>query len=103
LKNDLQLNIYGYWYLKKLPKKKHLTYRHNQLNKINVEGSLFTEAEVHRDDVFHYWETKIMPAINEIWDMYQSCEKYKYVCNLQSCGDYGGCTYLKHCKNEGQT
>ena len=98
LKEDLQLNIYGYWYLKKIPSRKHVWFRHNQLHKIDSDLSTFVEVKVSRDDVYQYWETEIAPLVDEIVELKIESEKSKYICEQKSCGDYGGCGYKDNCE-----
>jgi hypothetical protein len=100
IKTDLQLNIYGFWYLQKIPNKKHVYYRHNQLHKIDPDLSSFIEVKRSRDDVMDYWCNEIKPIIDEIVDLYLNCEKKNYLCNLDACKDYGGCGYELTCIND---
>jgi hypothetical protein len=100
MKDDLQLNIYGYWYLNKLPSKKFVWFRHNQLNKIDPELSEFVEVKRSRDEVFHYWEKQVKPFVDEIVEMRREASKSDYTCDLSACGDYGGCGYKPNCEED---
>jgi hypothetical protein len=100
MKDDLQLNIYGYWYLSKVKTRKYIYFRHNQLHKIDPELSGFVEVKRSRDEVCQYWEENILPTVNEMIELYQEGEKTLYACNLKSCGDYGGCGYKPNCETD---
>jgi hypothetical protein len=100
LREDLQLNIYGYWYLTTLPKKKFVWYRHNQLNKTNPDMSMFQEVKVSRNDVIDYWKENVEPEVEEIVELKQQANKELFKCNLTSCDDYGGCDYLHCCDKQ---
>jgi hypothetical protein len=97
LKNNLQLMIYAYWYLLKLDNKKGVWLRHNQINKIDPESSKYTEVWVSRETVEDYWAENVVPVVEEILDL-QGAEKEKFTCTIARCGDYGGCSYQKHCE-----
>jgi hypothetical protein len=97
LRADLQLNIYGYWYLSKLPRRNRVTFRHNQIHKTEPELSSFVEVEVSRMDVENYYHENVMPYVNEIVELSQDPEINRFSCDLSRCGDYGGCDYEKVC------
>ena len=101
LKQDLQLNIYGYWYLQTLKEKDHVYYRHNQLHKFTPEHSKFTEVVVSRKYVETYWETQVLPYVNEIVDLRSRLDLKEYTCNTNACDDYGGCFHKPDCHEKG--
>lgn len=101
LAENLQLNIYGYWYLNKIPNKKFVYYRHNQLNKQIPDECEFVEVKMKRDDVIDYWNTEVMPCVDEIIELKRQATKEKFLCNRGACGDYGGCDYKKNCESCG--
>ena len=101
LAENLQLNIYGYWYLNKIPNKKFVYYRHNQLNKQIPDACEFVEVKMKRDDVIDYWNTEVMPCVDEIIELKRQAVKEKFLCNKGACGDYGGCDYKKNCESCG--
>lgn len=96
LKDNLQLMIYAYWYLLTLEKKKGVWLRHNQINKIDPENSKYTEVWVSREHVENYWNTVVVPVVEELLEL-QGEAKKEFKCNTARCGDYGGCPYQEHC------
>ena len=97
LKNDLQLNAYGFWYLKRLPKVKQLSFRHNQLNKTSPAKSTKVEVTVSRESVESYWKNDILPIIGKLEGLKKINNKEAFKCNLNSCENYGGCDYKRWC------
>ena len=103
LKEDFQLNVYGYWYITSSPKEKtHINYRHNQLLKPAPEYSKKTEVVVSKEHVFDYWETHIKPVAVEIYELKQKAKDDStfYEKNFESCGMYGGCDFSMPCDED---
>lgn len=100
LRKDLQLNIYGYWYFLKLPQKKCVYYRHNQLHKIASDLTTYTEVKVSRDSVEKYWNFVVLPIVYEVQKYAEHKTKEHFPCNLSNCSNYGGCDYKYNCDKQ---
>ena len=94
---NLQLMVYAYWYLKKLPKKKYVYLRHNQFHKNAPETSKFTEVKVSRKKVESFWETEVVPYVEQMRDLKTNTDENAFEYDLERCGDYGGCSFLGNC------
>jgi len=99
LQKDLQLNVYGYWYLSLLPNKKKVSYQHNQLFKNKPELSRKVNTEVSRDSVTDYWNSIVVPVCNEIYEVKMRAEQDVnfFEKHLDSCGMYDGCRFKTPC------
>ena len=91
------MNIYAYWYLNKIPKRKSVLLQHNQIHKNQPEVSKNVTVEVSRERVFDYWNTNIVPVAREIHELSISQDKNLFPHNYNSCGMYGGCTLAIPC------
>lgn len=93
LKNNLQLMIYCYWAMTKLPKKKSIKVRHNQFFKLAPSESCFIEDEVTREYVMMYWKINVEPVVAEMVEYCQKRSVDDVEGNLSHCGAYGGCCF----------
>jgi hypothetical protein len=98
LKDNLQLMIYCYWAMRKLPTKKEIVVRHNQFFKKDPDQSQFIEDVVSRDYVYDYWAEHVEKTVSvmveyvkELPDDYMELDIEK---NPKHCGAYGGCCFL---------
>jgi hypothetical protein len=102
LKENLQLMIYCYWAMSKLPNKEEIVIRHNQFFKKDPTQSQFIEDVVSRDYVYEYWEENVVKVVEVMYeyatnlpDDYMELDIEK---NSKHCSSYGGCCFLKtHC------
>lgn len=98
LKENIQLNIYAFWYLNKIPKRNTVFLRHNYLNKIDSCMNFFTEVEVTREEVYGFWNNNVIPVVHEMIKLSKTNEENCYKCNTSKCGEYGGCDFLSVCR-----
>jgi hypothetical protein len=99
LKNNMQLLIYAKWYLNKVKTRKSVYLKHNQFHKNAPETSKSVEVKVSRDYVENYWEKEVMSYVNQMIEMKTNTDEKAFDFNLDSCGNYGGCSFLDKCSD----
>ena len=99
LKTNLQLLIYSYWYMNEFDVDE-VKLRHNQIDKKDKENSKFVEATVTREEVFHFWNDKIVRLCKHIKKTREQ-EDADEVRTRNACSKYSGCHYAKIGKCDG--
>jgi hypothetical protein len=97
LKYNVQLMIYAYYILSKLPDKEVVSIRHNQFHKIAPETSRFVQTEVTKKEVFEYWESMIVETVQNMIKYSKEMEEKNVPVKRDHCSSYGGCPFLTFC------
>lgn len=94
LKKNLQLLIYGYWYIKEFDTD-GISFRHNQICKTSGKNSKYVETYVSKEEVFEFWEKKVLVACKFIKKTREK-ESADTVKTKDSCSKYSGC-HFRNC------